>query len=212
MTKRIAVAVATARLTAIGFAKRYRMKRFAFVVAGVLAVSPLVGLATISAPAAAAVTHPAAARATMPEACNGFEPTNEFGILYSDGTTAGSQLYVSDSPPNQNYVWCEDLDGVPTGYELVRLDGTSECAEYSGPAGGGDSSTIKLAACDSGRLAQLWYTSLISAGEYLAYADYPGSGACLSSNKGSNEPAYMVAPSGGCNGNGGQSWNGFPGT
>jgi hypothetical protein len=189
------------------------IRRFALAAAAVLALSPLAGLASISSPASAAVTHAAAAaRAAMPEACSSYQANNEFGTLYAAGTTAGSELYVSLEAPG-HFTWCKDLDGVPLGYELLRLDGTSQCAEYSGPAGGGPKGDVVLAACDSGRYAQLWYVSGSSPDE-IVYNDDVGSVACLSSGNpgGPTDSAYvwLVAPKGGCTGAGGQSWSGFP--
>jgi hypothetical protein len=198
------------------------MRRFAFAVAGVLALSPLVGLASVSAPASAAVAHPvAAARAAIPDTSCGWTPDNEFGYLYANGSAAGSQIFVSASDTITNNVWCEDLDGVSAPYELLRLSGTSECAQYEGGSGGGDSTWLELEACDSGKTAQLWFGYYsATTGKWVAYTEYPGlssSGslqACLSSDKppttDASEKAYMVAVSGGCPGAGGQSWNGFP--
>ncbi len=101
-----------------------------------------------------------------------------------------------------------DLDVVPSGYELLRLDGTSQCAEYSGPAGGSPSGDVILADCDSGRTAQLW--KAVGTAPEIVYNDDVGGGSCLSSDKGTDEKAFIVAQSGGCTGNGGQGWNDFP--
>jgi hypothetical protein len=193
------------------------MRRFALAAAVVLALSPLAGLVSASPAASAAVAQQAAAaRAAMPEACNAWYPYNEFGQLYANGTTAGSQVFVSGAINLSNEVWCQDLDGVPSGWELLRLDGTSQCAEYSGRAGGGNSSKLILEACNSTVDQQLWdvFTSEIT-GQYVAYTESPGTVACLSSDKpptmNTPEKAFMVAPSAGyCTGAGGQSWTSFP--
>jgi hypothetical protein len=170
------------------------------------ALSPLILLASVGTPASAAVTHrAAAARAAMPEACAAYYPTNEFGGLISHGTTAGSELYAVQGNTEE---WCRVVDGVPAGEELLRLVDSSYCAEYSGPAGGGPSGEVILADCDSGRTAQRWYET--GTAPEIVYNVDVGGDACLSSDKGTDEYVYLVAPSGGCNGDGGQGWNDFP--
>lgn len=181
------------------------LRRLVYAVAGVLALAPL----ALIGPASAAVTHPAA---TADSTCHDSSiPNNIFGYLYASGGTAGSELY---SNLNGYSTWCRDLTGVPAGWEMLRLQYTSLCAEYSGPATGGDSSTVKLATCHANRLAQLWAVDHLTNGAHVVRNDYAfdgsaGGSACLSSDEGTYEKVHIVTPAGGCDGNGGQDWN-FP--
>jgi hypothetical protein len=67
---------------------------------------------------------------------------------------------------------------------------------------------VILAGCDSSKLAQNWTGSSLNPGDLILNLYSAG---CLSSNKGPNpQPVIMVDGGGGCNGNGGQAWFGFP--
>jgi hypothetical protein len=189
--------------------------RFALAVAGVCALSPLTVLASAGSPANAMVAHPAAAaRSAVAEANCGFEPGNEFGGLGTTALTAGYEVWVANPGETMTTsTWCEDLDGVRSGWELLRMEGTSLCAQYEGGPGGGDGTWLELAACDSNKTAQLWSTKTDV--DQVVYNDYAGPDACLTSNNPANSPAgtpaFLVPVSGGCgNGKGGQVWKLFP--
>jgi len=66
------------------------------------------------------------------------------------GTAAGDQV-VANFGAAARVEWCA-VAGLNSNWILLRLQGTSNCAEYSGPqAGPGEA---ELAACDVNRTAQ----------------------------------------------------------
>jgi hypothetical protein len=69
------------------------MKRFAFAVAGVLALSPLVGLASVSSPAAAAVTHTAYHAARTGPASPEINGSDQLCAFQLNGLVGCAQTY-----------------------------------------------------------------------------------------------------------------------
>ena len=187
------------------------MRRFTYAVAAVLALSPLILLASASTPASAAVTHPDAAAAST---CHSEGPWSNFfdgggGYLWASGTAAGDQIYSYADGSGDSVEWCMVADG--SGNYGFRLKNTSQCAEYSGPEQG--PGKVILAGCDSSNAAQQWL--LAGSSPYVIInGDWSYEGTtCLSSDKGTKEPVIAVTPGPGdqpCNGNGGQSWTGTP--
>lgn len=179
------------------------MRRFALAAAAVFTL-PFVGLAWASAPASAAVTHPGVAQAST---CHDESVLNDVftsggkqygGNMQAYGTAAGEQV-VASFGATARVEWCS-VAGNINGYILLRLQGTSQCAEYDAKA-----SDVELAACDSTKVAQNWQgegqpTTITN--EYV-----PDANGCLSSAIGSNpRPLVVVA----CSGVGGQVWYGYP--
>jgi hypothetical protein len=188
------------------------MRRFAYAIAAVLALSPVILLAPASAPSSAAVTHPHAAAAA---ACHSEGPWSNFfngggGYLWASGTAAGDQLYSYADGSGNSVEWCMVDEG--GGNYGFRLKNTSECAEYSGPEQG--PGKVILAGCDSSKAGQQWdFASGDGTFPYVIWnGDWSYEGiTCLSSNKGTKEPVIAATPGPGdqpCNGYGGQSWTG----
>jgi len=72
------------------------------------------------------------------------------GNMQAYGTAAGDQV-VANFGAAARVEWCA-VAGLNSNWILLRLQGTSNCAEYSGPqAGPGEA---ELAACDVNRTAQ----------------------------------------------------------
>jgi hypothetical protein len=194
---------------AIGSAERQSMRRLAFAVAGVLALSPFIALASVSSPASAAVQHPAAAEATCVDQSspyNVISGTDRY--LYADGTAAGTGVFTN-STQTSDEDWCYQSGNVvgDVTYFMMRLQGTDMCAEYDQSGGG----VVNLASCDVSKLAQNWSTRPVILGStaLLTNEQLGDSGSsCLTSDKGSLEDVYMVTPDpGGCTGSGGQTWD-----
>jgi hypothetical protein len=176
------------------------IKRLVYAVAGVLALSPLVGLASVSAPASAAVQHPAAAEATCADQSdprNFFDGTADGGYLYE----SGGELFSNNTTSQE---WCYETGNALSGggnYFLMREQGTDNCAELDVSLG----SYVYTATCDVSKLAQNWAWNDAD----VIYNQQTGTSACLTSNKdvdSTAEPVFMVSPAGGCLGTGGQVW------
>src|SRR6202451_411643 len=146
----------------------------------------------------------------MPQSCNNSgQWANEFGGWDTASNTVGAQVYADAD--SEGFTWCQvnDSGDDANGY---RVSGTNLCAQYKGSNDGPGS--VRLETCDvTGTPGQQWVQ--------LGDQDHPSEvtltsdvqqdasliGVCLSSDSGTYEPLVMVDEGvGGCNGNGGQSW------
>jgi hypothetical protein len=186
------------------------MRKFVFAVAAVLALSPLMVLASVSSPASAAVQHPAAAEATCVKESSPYNKVSGvMRYLYADGTAAGTGVFTNSTMSTSGESWCYQTGNVvgEVQYFMMRLQGTTMCAELDVSAG----SVVNLASCDVSKAAQNWTTrpSEPVADTALVLNEQLGDSGqyCLTSDKGSLEPVFMVdGGSTGCPGTGGQTW------
>jgi hypothetical protein len=177
----------------------------------IITLGTIAGLALggVAVPVLAGPVTPAAAAST----CHGpTTPYNFFsdggGYWYAPAAASGDEVYDNSTHKS---TWCQVVGQDSSGiqYTLFRLKDTSLCAQYYGPAAG--AGEVKLAGCDTSTAEQNWtYQDYEIMSEYQV--NNVGIAACLSSYANEAQSALVIvdpSSTGGCNGIGGQSWDGF---
>ncbi len=218
------------------------MRRFIVLLAAAMPTALVIGIATI-----AAIPAPVAlAASTCHDEGDFYDFYDDYGSGVSSaqwwdaqGTTTGKAVeseYILSTPPNMDppSEWCRvtgvDIDGNASHgtFFMYRLQGTSECATYAGPAAGDAQGvgSVDLQPCDSSVEAQNWSQPMLdSEGEYVYLgtmtteyqfvnddANYPlndsGIPTCLSADNASeaSPPTTLLVMVDGCTGSGGQTW------